>query len=219
MYLYPPHRLVRAVFVIYNGLGVPKKDIQIIKKMIELITYKRSLHIMREMSWEKAVEFHGHMCPGLAIGYKAVEAVKEKLEVVYSTDEELVCVTENDACGVDAIQALLGCSTGKGNLVYRGTGKMAFSFFNRDTGESLRMILKPLEGEMERQERQEYILNASVDELFDFMKPSFDVPERARLFTSVACEECGESAPEHRMRLQDEKVVCLDCFKDYTISW
>lgn len=174
---------------------------------------------MREMSFEKAVEFHGHRCPGLAIGYKAVEAVKEKMKVVYSTDEELVCVTENDACGVDAIQALLGCSVGKGNLVYRGTGKMAFSFFNRETGESLRMILNPLEGDLDREEREAQILNAPVDELFTFSTPSFDMPQRAKLFQSIACDKCGESAPDHRMRLQDEQTVCLDCFEDYSIKW
>lgn len=176
---------------------------------------------MDQVLWDECVRFHGHECPGLAIGYRAAEIAKEQLGAVFSAEynEEVVCVSENDACGVDAVQWITGCTVGKGNMVFRPSGKMAFSFFMRETGESLRMILKPLEGEMERKERQEYILNAPVDELFDFMKPNFDVPERARLFKSVACEECGESAPEHRMRLQEEKVVCLDCFKDYTISW
>ena len=77
---------------------------------------------MDKSDWQKAVEFHGHACPGLAIGFKAVEAVKEKMGVTFSSDEELVCVTENDACGVDAIQVLTGCSLGKGNLIYRDTG-------------------------------------------------------------------------------------------------
>lgn len=31
-----------------------------------------------------------------------------------SGDEELVCIAENDACGIDAIQVILGCSVGKG---------------------------------------------------------------------------------------------------------
>ncbi|NLL51829.1 MAG: formylmethanofuran dehydrogenase, partial [Peptococcaceae bacterium] len=119
---------------------------------------------MGKTDWQKAVEFHGHSCPGLAIGYKAAEAAKEKMGITFASDEEVVCVTENDACGVDAIQLLTGCSIGKGNLIYRGTGKMAFSFFNRKNGESLRMIIKPFKGEMDRKERQEYILNSPVDE-------------------------------------------------------
>jgi len=174
---------------------------------------------MEKTGWQKAVDFHGHSCPGLAIGYKAVEAAKAKMGVTFSSDEEVVCVTENDACGVDAIQVLTGCSIGKGNLIYRGTGKMAFSFFRRKDGESLRMIVKPLPAEMDRDKRQEYLLNAPVDEIFNFMQPAFNLPETAKIFMSLVCESCGEGAPEHKMRLQDGKRVCLDCFKDYERGW
>ncbi|UWG98493.1 FmdE family protein [Dehalobacter sp. DCM] len=169
--------------------------------------------------WEKAIEFHGHVCPGLAIGYRAAVIAKEKMDVRFSSDEEIVCVTENDACGVDAIQVLTGCSIGKGNLIYRGTGKMAFSFFNRKDGESLRLVLKSFQGEMTREERKDYILNAPAEEVFHVMKPRYELPETARLFTSIVCESCGESAPEHKIRLQDGKKVCLDCFKDYSRGW
>ena len=166
--------------------------------------------------WKRCVEFHGHECPGLAIGVKASEAAKKKLGISFSKDEEVVCVTENDACGVDAIQVLTGCSIGKGNLIYRDTGKNAYSFFVRATGQKLRMVLKPLGQEMERRERQEYILNSHIDDLFTFGEPSFELPERARLFTTVICEECNEAAVEHKMRLQGGKKVCLDCFEEYT---
>lgn len=166
--------------------------------------------------WEKAVEFHGHECPGLAIGYKACEAAIKKLNIQFSKDEDLVCVTENDACGVDAIQVILGCSFGKGNLIYRGTGKQAFSFFNRTTGEKIRIVMKPLGRKMDREEKQAFLLGASVEEIFDFKTPTFQLPERARIFTTIQCENCGEGAPEHKIRLMDGKKVCLDCFKDYS---
>ncbi|WP_019849269.1 FmdE family protein [Desulfitobacterium sp. PCE1] len=171
---------------------------------------------MDEQLWEKAVAFHGHECPGLAIGFRACEAAQEKMGLKFSSDEEIVCVTENDACGVDAVQVIAGCSFGKGNLIYRGTGKMAFSFFNRTTGESVRIVLKPSQGEMDRQERQKYILTAPVEEVFEFKKPGFTVPKQARLFRTVVCESCGEGAPEHKIRLQEGKKVCLDCFEDYS---
>ena len=169
--------------------------------------------------WEKSVAFHGHECPGLALGYKACEAAREKMNISFSSDEEIVCVTENDACGVDAVQVITGCTFGKGNLIYRGTGKMAFSFFNRSSGESLRLILKPAAKKMSRQEHQDYLLNASPDEIFSFSKPAFSLPEKARLFASVVCEHCGEAAPEHRIRLHDSQKVCLDCFREYSRGW
>lgn len=170
-------------------------------------------------NWERCVEFHGHECPGLATGVKACEAAMEKMGIEFSKDEEVVCVTENDACGVDAIQVLTGCTFGKGNLLYKGTGKMAFNFFNRSNGESLRMIVKPSNREMDRKQRQEFILNAPIDEVFAFSKPKFKLPEKARLFTTVLCEKCGEGAPEHKMRMNDGKKVCLDCFEDYSRGW
>ncbi len=174
---------------------------------------------MNSNLWKKSVDFHGHECPGLAIGFRACEAVKEKLGLQFSTDEEVVCVTENDACGVDAVQVITGCTFGKGNLIYRGTGKMAFSFFNRKTGESLRLIAKPSKQDMDRQQRQDYILSAPIEEVFSFGEPSFQLPEQARLFTTIVCESCGEGAPEHKIRLQDDKKVCIDCFKAYDRGW
>ncbi len=170
---------------------------------------------MNQESWNKAVEFHGHECPGLAIGVRASEIAMELLGVGVSKDEELVCVTENDACGVDGVQVLTGCSMGKGNLIYRGTGKQAFSFFERKSGKKVRLVLKPFAGEMSRPERQAFILTAPAEEVFSVGEPKFDLPEQARLFTTVTCELCGEGAPEHKMRLQEGKTVCLDCFKSY----
>ena len=55
--------------------------------------------------WERCVAFHGHACGGLAVGYQASLYAMELLGVSgRAQDEELVCVTENDACGVDAVQ-------------------------------------------------------------------------------------------------------------------
>lgn len=78
--------------------------------------------------WKKCAEFHGHECGGLTIGYKAALYAKELLDLDFSEDEQVVCISENDACGVDAIQVILGCSVGKGNLLFHICGKQAFSF-------------------------------------------------------------------------------------------
>ena len=174
---------------------------------------------MNRELWDKAVAFHGHQCPGLAIGVRAAMIVLEEFAAGRAEDEELVCVTENDACGVDGIQALLSCTMGKGNLILRPTSKQAFSFFERKSGRSLRLYLKPLPEEMTREEKIRYILEAPAEEVFAFGKPSFPLPQRARMFSTVVCEKCGEGAPEHKIRLQDGKKVCLDCFKDYSRGW
>ena len=55
---------------------------------------------MNEALWNRCVAFHGHSCPGLAIGFRAATEALAYLGVNGpAADEELVCVTENDACG------------------------------------------------------------------------------------------------------------------------
>jgi formylmethanofuran dehydrogenase subunit E len=174
---------------------------------------------MKKELWEKAVAFHGHECPGLAIGVRASEIAMERLGLGASDDESVVCITENDACGVDGVQAILSCTFGKGNLLYRGTGKQAFSFFERKSGKKLRLVLKPFMGEMSRPERMKMILEAPADEVFKVGEPAFDLPETARIFQTIICEECGEGAPEHKMHLQNGKKVCADCFRSYSRGW
>ena len=121
---------------------------------------------MDKAMWEKAVAFHGHECPGLAIGVRAAIEALKYMDGVKSEDESIVCVTENDACGVDAIQTILSCTMGKGNLLYRDTGKMAFSFFARKSGKKIRFCLKPSKTVMDREDRKKYILEAPFEELF-----------------------------------------------------
>ena len=66
---------------------------------------------------ERVVEFHGHMCPGLARGVRAEVALAEIGP--HSQDQEVVAIVETDMCGVDAVQFLTGCTFGKGNLRHR----------------------------------------------------------------------------------------------------
>jgi formylmethanofuran dehydrogenase subunit E len=177
---------------------------------------------MDKKLWDKCVAFHGHECPGLAIGFRASQIAAKMLgeEMSALKDEEIVCDTENDACGVDAVQVLTGCTIGKGNLIYRATGKMAFTFFCRTSGKNIRVVLKPGgSGEKSREQWQKDLLENPYEEMFWVKEPSFELPERARLFSSVVCESCGESAPEHMMRIQENKKVCMDCHKEYSRGW
>ncbi|HET6488996.1 MAG TPA: formylmethanofuran dehydrogenase subunit E family protein [Syntrophales bacterium] len=68
-------------------------------------------------SWQedfaKCADFHGHVCPGLAIGYRAAKAAMAWLGERRAPDEEVVVIAETDACGCDAIQVLTGCAFGR----------------------------------------------------------------------------------------------------------
>src|SRR5512141_1683339 len=90
--------------------------------------------------FQKAAEFHGHTCPGLAMGYRVAKYVIEHYP--RAKDEELVCIAENRSCSVDAIQSLLGCTEGKGNLILKDNGKQVFTVYSRDNNKALRVYFK-----------------------------------------------------------------------------
>jgi formylmethanofuran dehydrogenase subunit E len=182
-------------------------------------------------SYAEAVEFHGHSCPGLALGYRAAHYAMDALRAGRSDDEELVCIVENDACGVDAIQVVAGCSMGKGNLIFRDFGKHAYTFIDRRYNRAIRLVQRPgpvieridprvsalrpkvMGGTATNEELGEFrerqaavigkILAMPVGDLFLIQEIKPEVPEKARIFRSVPCAECGEMVAEHRARVKD----------------
>ena len=165
--------------------------------------------------WEKAVAFHGHSCGGLAIGFQAARYAAELLGLTFSGDEEIVCITENDACGVDAIQVLLGCTAGKGNLMFHIRGKQAFSFYDRKTGKSVRLSFRGAPKDVPDGDYERYFLESSYQDLFDVKETTIPLPETVRIFETYRCECCGEGTGAYWIRIADGKKVCLDCCSRY----
>ncbi len=168
-----------------------------------------------KMLWEKCVAFHGHECGGLTIGFKAALLAIQELGIAFSKDEEIVCVCENDACGVDAIQVILSCTVGKGNLLFHMTGKSAYSFYDRKSGKSLRLLLKPTPEGMTKAESFAYFQGCKPEEMFTVMPVRIALPEPAKLFDSYVCECCGEKAGANWIRIQGGRKLCLDCANHY----
>lgn len=187
---------------------------------------------------KKTFAFHGHSCPGLVVGIRAAELALQKFAHV--DKEDLVAVVETDMCGVDAIQFLTGCTYGKGNLIHKDYGKMAFSFYDcsknvgfravlrpdisGDIGSELRSLMKIVEtGLASPEERnrvqklrntlQEKYMKADLGEMFVVMDPGLPAPKPARILASLRCEACGEMAMESRTRRFDGKTLCLPCFE------
>ncbi|MGQ9475417.1 MAG: FmdE family protein [Actinomycetota bacterium] len=170
---------------------------------------------------QDTARFHGHLCPGLAIGYRATRAALERMGLERSVDEELVCVVENDSCSVDAVQYLAGCTFGKGNLVFRDHGKQVFTFASRSRpGKAVRVSLRAdafpsPEGEEDPAARRNRVLRrmleAPVEELFRVEEVDFQLPEEATIYPSVPCERCGEPTMETRLVEVDGKRLCIPC--------
>jgi formylmethanofuran dehydrogenase subunit E len=187
--------------------------------------------------WEKVIEFHGHSCPGVAIGFHAARAALHKLQAIRASDEELVAIVENDSCGVDAIQVLTGCTFGKGNLIFKDLGKQVYTFACRNSGRAVRVAVKgsirrqdPLFKELRdkvyggtatsedrkafhkhQQERIRYILDLPDDEFCEIREVKIEFPAKASIYDSYSCAECGEQVMEPRARIKSGRIVCLPC--------
>ena len=173
----------------------------------------------REVSFEEAVAFHGHVCPGLAIGYRMAREALHHLADERAVDEELVALVENDACGVDAVQYLSGCTFGKGNLIFEDHGKQVYTFFHRANDRAVRVTPAESEGMKKRQaagrdqwdEWIEWLLAAPAEEVVTIEEVSRPAPDYARIRRSIACAFCGERVMETRARVREGQVACIPC--------
>ena len=163
--------------------------------------------------WEKCAAFHGHECGGLTIGYQAARYAIKLLDLKFSDDEQVVCIAAPAGCSVDALQVLLGCSVGKGNMLFHITGKQAFSIYDRTSGKSVRLVLR--NNTVDRKDSFEYYQNCRPEDMFDVKPTTIALPERARMFGSYVCDCCGETAGANWIRLAGDKKRCLDCYGHY----
>jgi len=187
--------------------------------MINIINTNNDIRGMKGTDrghWDECVRFHGHACPGLAVGYRAAETALRELcgSAARSEDEEIVCVAENESCAVDAVQCMTSCTAGKGNMIFRPSGKMAFSFFLRNTEKGIRVVAKPFD-RGDREETVMRVLSMPQSELFDIKEPHYAMPGKARMFDSAECSKCGEYSREDKMRLSGGMMLCQDCFDSY----
>ncbi|SNR78058.1 formylmethanofuran dehydrogenase subunit E [Humidesulfovibrio mexicanus] len=182
------------------------------------------------------IAFHGHECPGLAIGIRAAELALRELG---PAGPDLVAVCETDMCGVDAIMMLTNCTVGKGNLVFRDLGKMAFTFHRRG-GPGFRAVLRPqsrrgmdehmvplmrkdIDGRATDAERQELLdlrkqmqrsfMAMELEDMFDITKLESLPPRPPSILESLVCDTCGERVMESRTRRFQGRTLCIPCFE------
>ena len=187
--------------------------------------------------FQKCADFHGHVCPGLALGYRAARAGLDWLHENRSADEELIAIVETDACCADAIQVITGCTFGKGNFIYKDYGKMAFTFFSRGTGSGVRIVLRPdstqrgsrfhelvkkirddQASEVEKQEfdslqesRMKDILKSPIEKLFSIKEVNVPIPPKAVIGPSKPCARCDEPVMSSKLVSVGGELLCGGC--------
>ena len=190
------------------------------------------------MDFNKAVEFHGHVCPGIAIGYRVAKLAEARFQE-RAEDEELVAIIENKSCSADAIQVINGCTFGKGNLIFKNYGKHVYTFFKRGDKKALRIALIPealptdsyhsalfaklRAGTANSEEVKEFrrlheekcqkVLELPEEKLFQLKEIEIEPPKKAKIYPTLPCSECGEGFMEPLGRVKAGQFVCIPCFE------
>jgi len=193
--------------------------------------------VITEEMVQGAIAFHGHLCPGLAMGIRAAEVALRK--VGRATDEwEVAALVETDMCAVDAIQYLVGCTFGRGTLMHLDYGKNAYTFTSRADGKTVRIVSRasaagPLSEEHQalwqklrdktltsedrkrfwqlQNARARVILDAPLESLYEYKEPPPVPPGRVGAPIYTRCEDCGEMAAQNKARTVGGKTLCVPC--------
>lgn len=189
--------------------------------------------------WEQAVEFHGHICPGLTVGYKAsIYGLKLLGLEGKNIGNTHYAIVENDVCGLDGVQIVTGCTIGNDSLIINNLGKKAFSFVDKKTGTGVRVLLNvPLWGEYKqaihlhhqvknntatadekaeffrvREQRGRELLEYTDELMFTWENTNVIIPSKPRLHEFARCEICKEEAMLPWIKLKDGLKVCSKCY-------
>ena len=168
-----------------------------------------------DATYKDLISFHGNNCPGLAIGYRMSKAALAFLPDSRAEDGEIVAIVEIDACGVDALQYLSGCTFGKDNLIFKDYGKYVYTLYNRKSRKGVRVVFNAQNvPENVRKDRDQFInwlLTAPEEEVVSLQEVHIDESEPTRIMDSVECEFCKENVMKTRTRKIDGKLACIPC--------
>ncbi len=190
---------------------------------------------------DELIAFHGHFCPGLASGIRVCEAALGLLGE-RASDEELVAVIEATNCAADAIQFMLGCTLGKGNLITMDRGRNVYTIARRSDGRAVRVRTKPSPlGDLTPEEqaivgrgraetataedrrtfdlfwqtRAWALLELPLDAVIEAEQvKDYAIPERAAIEPSLRCSGCGAMVMASRLARREDQQLCQACLAE-----
>lgn len=88
-----------------------------------------------------ALQVHGHECPELVLGLRAGAAAMNWLGVERSVGDQLLALVQfpETGCFADGVQAITGCTLGKGNVRVIGRGPLCLILIEQATRRAVRV--------------------------------------------------------------------------------
>lgn len=168
---------------------------------------------------------HKHLCPrqvlGARMGLFAAELLGLELP---RRDKRLLVISETDGCAVDGLIAATGCRVGSRTLRILDFGKVAATFADIYTEETVRIVPRReartlAEGHMPaaRNNWEAMLLGYQVlpaADLFSVQPVELDKPLAqivSRPGVKAICAACGEEIINGREILKNDAVLCRAC--------
>ena len=176
---------------------------------------------------DRALEFHGHICPGMYNGVKMAMGAMQILGLKEFPDRDLVVITETDRCITDALMIITGCRFGRKTMKFRDVGKFAATFALIDGKKGVRIsqndgmvkrAMKPIEEAgidyHDHHKSAFAFLEIPFYEHFSVTKNEIsfsddDLP--GKLKTKVICSRCHETVLDNRHLVEENLPICRDC--------
>ncbi|NMB40872.1 MAG: hypothetical protein GX996_02935 [Firmicutes bacterium] len=91
------------------------------------------------------MHYHGHLCPELAIGYRAALIAQEELGISRENAHQFFILAENMSSAIESLQLITGCTIGNQNFFAYDLGKHVYYFGSyadvSKPGKALRLAL------------------------------------------------------------------------------
>lgn len=91
--------------------------------------------------WEQVIEFHGHTCPEIALGFRVAQIAIRELEIQPSSDPQLMVTAYTHSCAIDAFQVLNHATYGRGNLIVHEKKQHIYHFQYSGKSEGLQISI------------------------------------------------------------------------------
>jgi formylmethanofuran dehydrogenase subunit E len=171
---------------------------------------------------------HKHLCPRQVLGARMSLLAGEMLELeLPRLDKRLLVIAETDGCTVDGIIAATGCHVGSRTLRILDFGKVAATFVDTHTEESIRIIprreARARSGDYAPVARNKWETMLfgyqimPVSELFSVQRVSLNTPLSkivSQAGMNAICETCKEEIINGREVVNGGSILCWACAGD-----
>jgi len=97
---------------------------------------------VEKTAWEQVIDFHGHTCPEISLGYRVAQIAMRELGIRPAPNSELSVIAYTHSCALDAFQVINNVTYGRGNLIVNEKKGHVYHFQYSGTSEGLQISIE-----------------------------------------------------------------------------